>query len=57
MSRAAKAPRKPGRPLLGARPKIRINIMLDPAVAARLRALGDGNLSAGIEIAEKRRTK
>ena len=43
--------RKPGRPLLGTQPKIRLNIMLDPAIADRLRALGNGNLSRGIEIA------
>lgn len=45
------APRKPGRPRMGAAAKVRINVMLDPRVAARLRSLGGGNLSCGIELA------
>lgn len=47
-------PRKRGQPLHGAQPKIRTNVMLDPDVAARLRELGGGNLSRGIDIAAKR---
>ena len=53
MKKASKPPRKPGRPRLGSRPKIRINICLDPAIAEHLRALGGGNLSLGIERAAK----
>lgn len=46
--------RKPGRPLIGDARKMRINVMLAPDVAERLRRLGDGNLSAGIAIAAEK---
>lgn len=42
---------KGGRPLLGAEPRKRYQVMLEPKVAERLRKLGDGNLSAGIVLA------
>lgn len=42
-----------GRPLIGASRKKRYQIMLDEAVAERLRTLGEGNLSAGIARAEE----
>lgn len=55
MKKINSPPRKPGRPRMGTAAKIRINVMLDPAVAQRLRALGAGNLSRGIEITAKRK--
>lgn len=43
----SKASRR-GRPLKGREAKARYQVMLEPAVAEKLRRLGNGNLSAGI---------
>lgn len=47
----APEPRKPGRPKTGRELRERYTTTLRPSVAELLRALGDGNLSAGIERA------
>lgn len=41
-------PRPVGRPLLGAEPRKRYQVVLEPRVAEKLRKYGGGNLSAGI---------
>lgn len=43
---------KPGRPRLGSALKQPYTVSLDEEVAASLRAMGHGNLSAGITLAE-----
>lgn len=49
--------RSVGRPLLGAEPRKRYQVVLEPPVAEKLRKYGDGNLSAGIvKAAAKIRT-
>ncbi len=40
-----------GRPLIKDKPKRRHNVTLDEKVTEYLRKIGNGNLSAGIEIA------
>lgn len=45
---------KGGRPLLGAEPKQRYQVMLEPKIAAKLRKLGGNNLSRGIVVAFER---
>lgn len=42
---------KLGRPVAGGERKERYQVMLEPAVAERLRRLGDGNLSRGVALA------
>lgn len=41
----------PGKPALYGSPMKRINVMLDENTVETLKALGDGNLSAGIRLA------
>lgn len=52
-----KAKAQMGRPLLGSEAKQRYQVMLEPAVAEKLRKIGGDNLSAGIaKAAEKYRS-
>jgi hypothetical protein len=50
MRRSMKKPKR-GRPSLGKKAKKRLNVMLSTPIAATFRAIGDGNLSGGIEAA------
>ena len=50
MRRSTKKPKR-GRPSLGKKAKKRLNVMLSTTSAATFRAIGDGNLSGGIEAA------
>jgi hypothetical protein len=45
--------KKVGRPVSGNRPKQRFQVVLDPAIAERLRRQGGGNLSLGIDKAAR----
>ena len=45
-----------GRPVVGNETKKRYQVMLEPTVAAKLRAAGRENLSAGIALAAKQLT-
>jgi hypothetical protein len=50
MRGSTKKPKR-GRPSLGKKAKKRLNVMLSTPIAATFRAIGDGNLSGGIEAA------
>lgn len=50
MRNSTKKPKR-GRPSLGKKAKKRLNVMLSTPIAATFRAIGDGNLSGGIEAA------